>query len=164
MQRFHDEFMDSYREVLEEEEGAADAHLIDGHWDVLASGFHEYSLYRIPISMEESKRPSFFKVRDILYMSGKGNCTVSPEGFDFVATLHTLLLGNVRSVLIIASGRESHMWGARHHSESGQWWYHSNHEQGVLTQGVFEREIREVADCSAISIKQLIPDAGKASK
>jgi hypothetical protein len=103
-------------------------------------------------------------VADILYISGKGTCTVPPEEIDFVATLDTLLLGNVRSVLITASGRESHMWGARYQPESGKWWYHSNHEQGVLTQGVFEREIIEVAGCSAISIKQLIPDAGKTSK
>jgi hypothetical protein len=103
-------------------------------------------------------------VRDILYISGKGTCTVSPNGIDFMATLQALLLGNVRSILIIASCRESHMWGARYQPESGKWWYHSNHEQGVLTQGVFEREINEVAGCSAISIKQLIPDAGKTSK
>ena len=164
MQRFHDEFMEAYRGVVEEEEGAEDALLIDSHWDILKSGFHACSLYGISCTNESSKRPSFFKVKDILHISGKGTCTVQPEEIDFVATLDTLLLGNVRSVLITASGRESHMWGARYHPESGRWWYHSNHEQGVLTQKVFEREIREVADCSAISIKQLIPDSGKANK
>ena len=103
-------------------------------------------------------------MRDIIHISGKGTCTVSPDGIDFMATLQNLLLGNVSSLLIIGCGKESHMWGARYQPESGKWWYHSNHEQGVLTQGVFEREINEVAGCSVISIKQLIPDAGKTSK
>ena len=164
MQRFHDEFMEAYSGVVEEWEGDDDDRVIDGDWDILTSGFHAYSLYRIPIPEEGTKRTSFYRVADILYISGKGTCTVRPEGIDFVATLDTLLLGNVRSVLITASGRESHMWGARFHPESGRWWYHSNHEQDFLTQKVFEKEIREVADCSAISIKQLIPDSGKANK
>jgi hypothetical protein len=155
--------MDTYREVVEQIEGAADGHLIDGNWDILTSGFHECSLYAISFTKEGSKLPTSFKVRDILYISGKGTCTVSPDGIDFMATLQNLLLGNVSSLLIIGCGKESHMWGARYHPEAGRWWYHSNHEQGVLTQGVFEREIREVAHRSAISIKQLVPDAGKAN-
>ena len=133
MQKFHDRLMKKYRKVVGDREWAADPLLIDGHWDILTLGFHECSLYAISFTKEGSKWPTSFNVRDILYISGKGTCTVSPEGIDFVATLHTLLLGKVQSILIITSGRESHMWGARYTQESGHWWYHSNHEQGVLT-------------------------------
>ena len=127
----------------------------------MSSGFDECSLYAISITKEGDKWPTFYKVRNILYTTGTGTCTVSPDGIDFVATLQTLLLGNLKSILIIANGKESHIWGARYHSESGEWWYHSNHEQGIMTQEIFEREIREVGDCSAISIKQLVPNTGK---
>jgi len=97
MKLFHDEFMEAYRGEVEDWEEADDDRVIDDYSDILTSGFHAWSLYRIPVTMKGSKRPRFFKVRDILYISGKGTCTVSPDGIDFMATLHTLLLANVRS-------------------------------------------------------------------
>ena len=125
--------METYRQVLEKCEVAPDTLQIDGYQDIMSSGFDECSLYAISITKEGDKWPTFYKVRNILYTTRTGTCTVSPDGIDFVATLQTLLLGNVKSVLIIANGKESHIWGARYHSESGERWYHSNHEQGIMT-------------------------------
>ena len=97
-------------------------------------------------------------------MGGKGTWSLSPDCIDFIGTLEALRLGNVKGVLIIVNGKQSHMWGARYHPGQGRWWHHSNHEQGPLTQQVFANEVRDVENCSAITIKQLVPNEGKSGK
>ena len=97
-------------------------------------------------------------------MGGKGNMTIDPDRIDLLATLDTLPVRGVESVLVVCYGKESHMWGARLLKPAGQWWYHSNHEQGLLTRQVFASEVRGVGHCSAITIKQLLTNAGKTNK
>jgi hypothetical protein len=164
MQKFHDSAMARYDfdEVDHQQTDAAPRQ--PRHWDILTEGFHFCALKEIAFIRPGRKRETFFKLRSLLQIGGKGTCTVEAGGIDMVATLDTLLVGGVESVLIICYGRESHMWGARFLKPSGQWWYHSNHEQGRLTQQVFANEVRDVGDCSAITIKQLLPNAGKTNK